>query len=149
MRLLLLNGPNLNLLGEREPEIYGTATLSDIESSVRKAAIPSGTEVVAFQSNSEGALIDTLHAHRHEVDGVIFNPGAYTHYSYALLDAIAAIKPPVVEVHLSDITKREGFRATSVVAPACIATVMGKGIDGYREAVAILVAHLGGEPERG
>lgn len=145
MRILLLNGPNLNLLGEREPDVYGNMTLADVEAVVREAAAGYGAQVVAFQSNSEGALIDSLHEHRGSVDGVVFNPGAYTHYSYALLDAIAAIAPPVVEVHLSDITKREAFRAKSVVAPACLATVMGQGIDGYREAVRILVDHLKGE----
>lgn len=131
MRILILNGPNLNLLGEREPEVYGTTTLADIEFALGRRAAELGVEVEFFQSNSEGALIDRLHGCRTVVDGVVFNPGAYTHYSYALRDAVAAIAPPVVEVHLSDISAREEFRRTSVIEPVCLDQVSGLGIGSY------------------
>ena len=139
MNVLLLNGPNLNLLGEREPEIYGKTTLAELEQLVQKRARELATEVRAFQSNHEGALIDELHRARGWANGVIFNPGAFTHYSYALRDAIAATKLRVVEVHLSDITRREPWRRVSVVEEVCAHRILGKGIAGYLEALEWLV----------
>ena len=141
MNVLLLNGPNLNLLGEREPEIYGTTTLSQLESLVAERARELGAAVRAFQSNHEGALVDRLHEVRKWADGVIFNPGAYTHYSYSLRDAIVATRLSVVEVHLSDLTQREPWRRVSVIAEVAAHRIMGKGIAGYLEALEWLVAH--------
>jgi 3-dehydroquinate dehydratase-2 len=139
MNILLLNGPNLNLLGEREPEIYGTTTLAELEQMVQARAQALGHTVRALQSNHEGALIDQLHQSRHWADGVIFNPGAFTHYSYALRDAVAATKLRVVEVHLSDITRREPWRRVSVLEEVCAHRVVGKGTAGYLEALEWLV----------
>ncbi|HEY4729615.1 MAG TPA: type II 3-dehydroquinate dehydratase [Myxococcales bacterium] len=139
MNILLLNGPNLNLLGEREPEIYGTTTLAELEQMVQARAQVLGHTVRALQSNHEGALIDELHQSRHWADGVIFNPGAFTHYSYALRDAVAATKLRVVEVHLSDITRREPWRRISVLEEVCAHRVVGKGTAGYLEALEWLV----------
>ena len=141
MNVLLLNGPNLNLLGEREPEIYGTTTLSQLESLVAERARELGAALRAFQSNHEGALVDRLHEVRKWADGVIFNPGAYTHYSYALRDAISATKLRVVEVHLTDLAQREPWRRVSVIAEVAAHRIMGKGIGGYLEALEWLVAH--------
>ena len=141
MNVLLLNGPNLNLLGEREPEIYGTTTLSQLESLVAERARELGAAVRAFQSNHEGALVDRLHEVRKWADGVIFNPGAYTHYSYSLRDAISATRLRVVEVHLSDLTQREPWRRISLIAEVAAHRIMGKGIAGYLEALEWLVAH--------
>ena len=141
MNVLLLNGPNLNLLGEREPEIYGTTTLSQLESLFAERARELSVAVRAFQSNHEGALVDRLHEVRKWADGVIFNPGAYTHYSYSLRDAIAATRLRVVEVHLSDLTQREPWRRVSVIADVAAHRIMGKGIAGYLEALEWLVAH--------
>jgi 3-dehydroquinate dehydratase, type II len=136
--LLVLNGPNLNLLGTREPDTYGTTTLADIEASLEEA-FPEVTVRFA-QANSEGTLIDHLHAaHEEEIDGVVFNPGGYTHTSVALRDAVAAIDPPVVEVHLSNIHAREDFRRTSRIAPACVGQMSGFGTNGYRLAVRFFV----------
>jgi len=135
MNILLLNGPNLNLLGEREPEIYGSTTLPELEQLVQKRARELGHSVQAFQSNHEGALIDELHQSRRWANGVIFNPGAFTHTSYALRDAISACKLRVVEVHLSDITRREPWRRVSVLEEVCAHRVMGKGVQGYLEAL--------------
>lgn len=139
-RILLVHGPNLNLLGEREPEIYGATTLAEIERRVSDRAAGRGVEVKCFQSNGEGALIDFIHAERRSAAGAILNAGAYTHYSYALRDAIAAAALPCVEVHLSDLAKREPWRRVSVIADVCIAQVMGKGPAGYDEALDILLA---------
>lgn len=134
MTLLLLNGPNLNLLGTREPDTYGTTTLDDIESELDDT-FPDVT--FAFeQANGEGALIDHLHAaHEEGVDGVVFNPGGYTHTSVALRDAVAAIDPPVLEVHLSNVHAREDFRRTSRIAPTCVGQISGLGPVGYHLAV--------------
>jgi len=139
--LLVLNGPNLNLLGVREPETYGTTTLADIESDLDEA-FPEVT-LRFTQDNSEGALIDHLHAaHEDEIDGVVFNPGGYTHTSVALRDAVAAIEPPVVEVHLSNVHAREDFRRTSRIAPACVGQMSGLGAAGYRLAVRFFVERI-------
>jgi 3-dehydroquinate dehydratase-2 len=140
VNILVLNGPNLNLLGEREPEVYGSMTLAQLNAKLTLYARGRGASVRARQSNSEGKLIDILHAHRRWADGVVFNPGAYTHYSYALRDAVAAVRVPTIEVHLSDVTKREPFRRVSVIAPACAGRRYGKGADSYIEAIDDLIA---------
>jgi 3-dehydroquinate dehydratase-2 len=140
MNILLLNGPNLNLLGEREPEVYGHTTLFDLEAKVQARARELQANLRTFQSNHEGDLIDELHHARRWAQGVIFNPGAFTHYSYAIRDAIAGTKLRVVEVHISDITKREAFRAVSVIEDVCAHRIMGKGIPGYLEALEWLCA---------
>lgn len=131
MRVLVLHGPNLNLLGEREPEIYGSTTLAQIDTDIADLAKELGARVDCVQYNSEGAIVDALHAARTTHDAVVINPGAYTHYSYAIADAIAAIRIPVVEVHLSNVNAREAFRAHSVVAPVCVGTVAGFGAASY------------------
>lgn len=140
--VLLVHGPNLNLLGERKPEIYGTTTLLDIEADVAAAANELGASVLCFQSNHEGALIDFLHQHRKIADGVIINAGAYTHTSVALRDAIEAIEKPTVEVHISNTHAREGFRHVSLIAPVCIGQVAGLGRAGYGAAVRLLLEHI-------
>ncbi len=142
MKLLVINGPNLNMLGRREPHIYGTETLHDLETLVQAHCHQLGIGVQFFQSNHEGALVDRIQQAYGEVDGIIINPAAYTHTSVALLDALKAVALPAVEVHLSDTSTREPFRATSYVLLACIATVQGKGFQGYLEAVDLLVEHL-------
>ena len=138
MLVLLLHGPNLNLLGTRQPEIYGPITLSDLEDRCRHWGAELGIDLGTFQSNHEGALIDRLHAAIGHYDAVIVNPGALSHYSYALHDGITAAALPTIEVHLSDITAREPWRAHSVISPACITTIAGEGPDGYRRAMEML-----------
>lgn len=134
MKLLILNGPNLNLLGTREPEIYGRGTLADLETGLRET-FPD-VDCTFYQSNHEGALIDRLHAARTEgFAGVVFNPGAYTHTSVALRDAVAAVGLPVVEVHLSNVHARESFRRRSLLAPVCVGQISGLGRQGYHLAV--------------
>lgn len=130
-RILALHGPNLNHLGRRQPEIYGTATLADIEALLGQAAGAQGWQLTSRQSNHEGQLIDWLYEAEDWAEGVLFNPGAFTHYSWALHDAIAAIKLPVVEVHLSNIHARESFREQSVTARAAVGLVAGFGPDSY------------------
>jgi 3-dehydroquinate dehydratase-2 len=130
----------LNLLGEREPDVYGSLTLSQIDQSVRKFAKTAGIAVQSFQSNHEGEIIDNLHKARHWAQGIVINPGAYTHYSYAIRDAIASIAVPTVEVHLSDIKKREPFRRKSVIAPVCVAQIFGLGWQSYIEGIKALMA---------
>ena len=137
-RILVMNGPNLNLLGIREPGIYGHDTLETLCNTVRDAAVNYGATVDFFQSNHEGALIDALHAAMGVYDGVLLNAGAYTHYSYALRDAIAAVRLPVVEVHLSDIHAREEFRHVSVIEPVCVAQISGLGVGSYLKGLELL-----------
>lgn len=131
MKVLVINGPNLDLLGEREPNVYGGDSMQLINSGLKQEADDKGHEIKFFQSNSEGDIIDELHAARLEFDGVILNAGAYTHYSYAIRDAIAAIKIPVIEVHLSNINNRDEFRKTSVIAPVCAGSIAGFGKRSY------------------
>lgn len=138
-RVLVINGPNLNLLGSREPEIYGATTLNELEDLIGTWAAELGVSVSCFQSNHEGEIIDRLHDSRHAQDGVVINAGALTHYSYALHDAIVAINLPAVEVHISNIKEREDWRRTSVISPACEYMIRGRGIDGYRYALEYLV----------
>lgn len=128
--IAVIHGPNLNLLGTREPDIYGAMTLERIDAALRQAAQPDH-DVRPFQSNHEGAIIDHIHAARDWADGILINPGAYTHYSYALRDAIAGVKLPAVETHLSNIHARETFRHTSVIAPVCVGQVCGFGWRSY------------------
>ena len=136
MKLLILNGPNLNRLGKREPGIYGAETLEDIERKLTGFAVEQGMELAFFQSNVEGALIDKIHeAEDIGLDGIIFNPGAFTHYSIALRDAVASIQVPVIEIHISNIHSREPFRQTSVIAPVCVGQLSGFGTDGYALAI--------------
>ncbi len=135
-RILILNGPNLNLVGVREPSVYGSASLDDYLSELVQSY--SDVEVMVQQSNHEGDLIDALHAHGFSVDGIVINPGGYTHTSIALRDAIAAIQSPVVEVHLSNIHAREDFRRQSLTAPVCTAVISGLGLSGYDAAVRFL-----------
>ena len=130
-RILVISGPNLNLLGEREVNIYGTETLAAIEARMQKRAEEQGAELLCFQSNHEGAIIDRLHAAKGQCDGVILNAGAYTHYSVAIRDAIAAVRLPCVEVHLSNVHAREEFRHTSVLAPVCVGVICGFGGASY------------------
>lgn len=145
MKILVLNGPNLNLLGEREPNIYGDNSLNSINEELAKTAADMSYETAFFQSNSEGALIDALHEARRDCAGVILNAGAYTHYSYAIRDAIAAIKIPVIEVHLSNVNSREEFRHTSVIAPVCRGSIAGFGKFSYTLALIALDKLLRGE----
>lgn len=131
MDILVINGPNLNLLGEREPQIYGTTTLEDINVYVGKVAANMDMNCEFFQSNHEGEIIDKLHEARKTKKAVILNAAAYTHYSYAIRDAIAAIQIPVIEVHLSNVNSRDDFRKNSVIAPVCKGTIAGFGADSY------------------
>jgi len=130
-RVLVVYGPNLNLLGEREPDVYGHETMEDISARLREAAARDGVSLDVFQSNSEGAIIDRLHAARHEADAVVLNAGALTHYGYALRDAIVAIRLPVVEVHMTNIDAREPFRRKSVLSPVCAGVVHGFGANSF------------------
>ena len=142
MRFLLLNGPNLNLLGTREPEVYGNTTLEQIEAGLTAVASGFGDEITAHQSNSEGTLVDYLQDAAEWADGALFNPGGYTHTSVALRDAIAAISYPVVEVHLSNPAAREDFRHVSLISAVCLGTVAGFGAVGYDSAYRALRSHV-------
>lgn len=139
MRILVVNGPNLNLLGTRRPDVYGTATLADVEDACRRWGAELGADVETYQSNHEGDLIDRLHAARGDTDGIVLNPAAYTHTSYALHDAVEAVEVPTVEIHISNVEEREEWRRRSVVRPACVYTIYGRGVDGYRWAIRHLV----------
>lgn len=139
-RLLLVNGPNLNLLGTRQPEVYGTATLADVERITRDAAARAGFKVRSIQSNHEGVLIDAIHAAREDCAGVVINPGGLTHTSVALRDALSAVSLPFAEVHISDVNAREEFRRFSYLHDVAAVRVIGEGVDGYASAVAQLIA---------
>lgn len=135
MKFLIINGPNLNLLGQREPDVYGPKTYDDLCGLVTEYAAGHGAAADCFQSNHEGAIIDAIHAAQGKYDAIIINPGAYTHYSYAIHDALKAVPVPAYEVHLSDIQNREDFRKVSVTAPACVGQIYGLGFDGYLRAM--------------
>lgn len=139
MKILVLNGPNINFLGIREPDIYGRETYDDLCSKCKKYAVEKGISVEFYQSNHEGALVDAIQNAYGKFDGIVFNPAAYTHTSVAILDALKAVGIPTVEVHISDVSKREDFRQTSYVRAACVATVAGLGTDGYLKAIDILL----------
>ena len=142
MKFLVLNGPNLNFLGIREPEIYGRATYGDLEALVRRTCEQEGIELRIAQSNHEGVLVDEIQSAYDDCDGIVLNPAAYTHTSVALLDALKAVGPPAVEVHISDVSKREDFRQVSYLRAACIATVAGEGLPGYATAIRLLKRHI-------
>ncbi|WP_147105014.1 type II 3-dehydroquinate dehydratase [Tateyamaria sp. syn59] len=141
---LVLNGPNLNLLGTRQPEIYGATTLPEVEQMCRDHAAAGGYDVTCAQSNHEGALVDAIHAAKGVHDGIVLNAGAYTHTSIALHDAILSTELPVVELHLSNIHAREAFRHRSYIAPVAIGMICGFGVAGYTLALDALIGHLGG-----
>ncbi len=140
--ILLVNGPNLNLLGEREPEVYGSATLADVVTLVSNTCASAGVQVQSFQSNAEGPLLDFLQRHRSMAKGLILNPGAFTHYSYALHDCLKALAFPKVEVHISNIHAREEWRRRSVLAPAVDGQIVGLGILGYQLAAEYLLSQI-------
>ena len=142
LAILILHGPNLNLLGLREPEVYGMTTLADIDRRLEEEGQKLQAKVVAFQSNHEGALVDAIHAARGQYQGIVINAGAYTHTSLALRDAIAAVALPTVEVHLSNIYSRESFRHHSYIAPVSIGQISGFGADSYLLGLQALVRHL-------
>lgn len=140
MKILIVNGPNLNFLGIREKDIYGSSDYSVLLDKIEKKANELGIEAEVFQSNSEGEIIDALQrAYMEEVDGIIINPAAYTHYSYAIRDALASLTVPKIEVHISNIYRREDFRHTSVTAPVCDGQISGLGFDGYLLAMEAMV----------
>ena len=145
VKVLLINGPNLNLLGVREPEVYGSETLQDIVDEVRTFASKRNVDLTDFQSNSEGDLVTAIHEARTTVDGIIMNPGAYTHYSIAIRDAISGVALPVIETHLSNVHAREPFRRESVIAPVCVGVVAGFGRNSYFVALDGLLRYLGHE----
>lgn len=137
-KVLVIHGPNLNLLGEREPGVYGDQSFETVNKSIIEKAEKLNVECEIFQSNHEGEIIDKLHSARHIFDGIVINAGAYTHYSYAIRDAISAIKIPCIEVHISNVFAREEFRSKSVIAPVCIGSICGFGIESYILALQVL-----------
>lgn len=140
MKILVINGPNLNLLGVREPSIYGRETYCALVNKIETYAAEKGVDAEVLQSNHEGDLVDFIHrAYYTKAQGIVINPGAYTHTSVALLDAVKAVGIPTVEVHISDVSKREDFRQISYIRNACVATISGKGTDGYLEAIDLLM----------
>ena len=139
MNILVINGPNLNMLGIREPALYGSGTYDALCQKIQAYCLDKNMNVTFFQSNHEGALVDRIQeAYRDGTDGIVINPGAYTHTSIALLDAVKAVGIPTVEVHISKVEEREAFRQVSYIRAACVATITGKGFDGYLEAIDIL-----------
>ena len=147
MKIMVLNGPNLNLLGVREPEVYGAKTYADLEAYIESYCEEKGIETVVLQSNHEGEIIDFIHHALGNYDGIVINPGAYTHYSYAIHDALSSVMIPTVEVHISNIHKREEFRHTSVTAPACVGQITGLGFRGYLLAIDYLAEEIGEKSE--
>ena len=142
MRLLVINGPNINMLGIREPSIYGKEDFNALQELVRKTCSQESIEVELFQSNHEGAIVDKIQSAYGVMDGIVINPAAYTHTSVAILDALKAVAIPAVEVHISDVKSREEFRQVSYAGMACIKTYMGLGLDGYRQAILYLKQYL-------
>lgn len=142
MNILVINGPNLNLLGLREPEIYGKQSYSALEQIIKETCAQEKIDVTITQSNHEGVIVDTIQAAYGVYDGIIINPAAYTHTSIAILDALKAVAIPAVEVHLSDLSSREDFRQISYAGKACIRTYMGEGFEGYKKAILFLKEHL-------
>ncbi len=143
MKILVLNGPNLNLLGIREPGIYGTQNYQDLLALLEQTAAEESVEVTAYQSNHEGDLVDRIQQAYGVFDGIVINPAAYTHTSVAILDALKAVSIPAVEVHISDVDSREAFRQISYAGMACVKTIKGQGLDGYRQAILFLKQHCG------
>ncbi len=142
MRILVINGPNMNLLGLREPDIYGKQTYDDLVAVLKQRAGELGAEISFVQSNHEGDLVDAIQSAYPDTDGIIINPAAYTHTSVAILDAVKAVGIPTVEVHMSDVKSRDAFRQVSYIRQACVATVMGKGFGSYIEALELLAARI-------
>ena len=142
MKFLVVNGPNLNMLGTREPDIYGRQDYAALEKLVRDTCAAEGIEVDIFQSNHEGAIVDRIQAAMNDADGIVINPAAYTHTSVAILDALKAVGLPAVEVHISDVSTREDFRQISYARLACVKTIMGQGFDGYRQAILFLKDYI-------
>ena len=142
MKFLVVNGPNLNMLGTREPDIYGRQDYAALEKLVRDTCAAESIEVDVFQSNHEGAIVDRIQAAMNDADGIVINPAAYTHTSVAILDALKAVGLPTVEVHISDVTTREDFRQISYARLACVKTYMGLGFDGYRQAILFLKDYI-------
>lgn len=142
MNILVINGPNLNMLGIREPDLYGKQDYAALVALVEETCAQEGIQVEVFQSNHEGAIVDKIQGAYGKVDGIVINPAAYTHTSVAILDALKAVSLPAVEVHISDVSQREDFRQISYAGMACIKTYMGLGLEGYRQAILYLKAHL-------
>ena len=142
MKFLVVNGPNLKMLGTREPDIYGRQDYAALEKLVRDTCAAEGIEVDVFQSNHEGAIVDRIQAAMNDADGIVINPAAYTHTSVAILDALKAVGLPAVEVHISDVSTREDFRQISYARLACVKTIMGQGFDGYRQAILFLKDYI-------
>ena len=140
MRILVLNGPNINMLGIREPDVYGNSSFADLLALLERTAKEEGIEIEQYQSNHEGFLVDKIQESYGKVDGIVINPAAYTHTSIAILDALKAVSIPAVEVHISDVDARESFRQISYAGMACCKTIKGHGLEGYREAILYLKA---------
>ena len=142
MKILVLNGPNLNMLGIREPKIYGKNSFADLLALLDQTAREAGVEVTQYQSNHEGSLVDAIQEAYGKYDGIVINPGAYTHTSVAILDALKAVSIPAVEVHISDVDAREPFRQISYAGMACVKTIKGQGLEGYRQAILFLKDYM-------
>lgn len=142
MKIMVINGPNINMLGVREPDVYGNTAYSDLENTIEEYAKNLGAEAIVLQSNGEGEIIDFIHHALGSCDAIVINPGAYTHYSYAILDALKAVNLPAVEVHISNIHKRDDFRKKSVTASGCIGQICGLGIRGYLLAIDYLLNEM-------
>lgn len=142
MKILVINGPNINMLGIREPDIYGKQTFADLLALLEQTSAKEGVTIDQFQSNHEGALVDAIQGAYGKYDGIVINPAAYTHTSVAILDALKAVGIPAVEVHISDVDSREAFRQISYAGMACVKTIKGQGLDGYRQAINFLTENL-------
>lgn len=138
MKIMIINGPNINMLGIREPDIYGTTTYNDLVNMIHDYCTKNHIEAEVYQSNHEGDLVDKIQSAYNETDGIVINPGAYTHTSIAILDALKAVQIPTIEVHISDVDQRDEFRKISYIRPVCIKTISGHGVNGYIEAIEFL-----------